>query len=421
MRELLRAGKNYQIALAEDARLDDKLVCVKAIEYEAAHLGTEGYVAGRRAALRAELEFLTLPSTLLPEPFDWLEITSSPIDQAPEPVLVYEHQHGDTLFDHVRERAPRGMQPTRALRIWRELVRFAAEVHQHGYVFRDFDPRHIIIGLDDVIHVVGCGNAVKRDEKLNVFKMNTNPRYTAPEIRREISGRVVRPACDLYSLGCLLTFMLTGVEPMPRPESPLDAEAYDRLRGDASLAGFRLLIARCLQPLAQKRFARAEDLLAFCTPETLPSASTPDFGLLDLPTPWSGPEGMDNRALRSKLSPGPLLSQAPEAVDIANAPTEILQSPITGKRPTPSVADAPTELISPPASTPQTPARTPEAPRQQAAPQDQQTALEKPKETAPEKPPEKTNPILIVVGVVFGFLFILVAGAIALIVVFKPF
>ena len=49
-----------------------------------------------------------------------------------------------------------------------------------------------IVGFDDIFHVVGCGNAVKRGEKMNVYKMNTNPCYTAPEIRHDLSGKVVR-------------------------------------------------------------------------------------------------------------------------------------------------------------------------------------------------------------------------------------
>jgi serine/threonine protein kinase len=139
--------------------------------------------------------------------------------------------------------------------------------------------------------------------------MNTNPAYTAPEIRRELSGKMLRPACDFYSLGCLLAFMLTGVETAgERLESPLEIEGYDKLRSDAMPEGLRLLVTRCLQPLSQKRFQRASDLLAYCAMDRLPTATTEGFGLLNLPAPWSGPEGMDNRALRSRLSPGPLIS-----------------------------------------------------------------------------------------------------------------
>ena len=308
---LLVAGKSYQIALAADTHMDEKQVCVKVIEYAADRLGDAEYVRGRRAALKAEMAFLTLPSHLLPEPLDWLEIAGAGLDgKGGEPALVYEYQHGQTLHELVTRRHPSGMAPARALRILAELVRFAGEIHASGYIFRDFDPRHVIVGFDDILHMVGCGNAVERGEKMSVFKMNTNPCYTAPEIRHELSGKVVRPACDVYSLGCLLSFMLTGIEPRHLPESPLEADAYEQLREELE-PGYRLLVARCLQPLAQKRFSSASAMLPYCAPEQLPEVSDPEFGMMLLPTPWSGPEAHDNRGVRSKLSPGPLISTKP--------------------------------------------------------------------------------------------------------------
>lgn len=313
IKNLLTSGKHYQIALATDTQLEDKLVCAKAIEYEVAHAKDKKYIEGRRQALRDELEFLTTSSPLLPEPLEWISTAQSPVGATPEPVLVYEYQHGSDLYEFVTTRCARGMNPKRALRLFAELVRFAGTIHQSGYVFRDFDPRHIIVGFDDVLHVVGCGNAVKKGSRLNVYKMNTNPCYTAPEIRQELSGQLVRPACDFYSLGCLFSFMLTGIEPRPVVEAPLDARAYDMLR-DANKVplGMKLLIARCLQPLAKNRFARAEQLLLLSTPGTLPGATSDGFGVLSLPTPWSGPGAQDNAASRSQISLGPLISKEGE-------------------------------------------------------------------------------------------------------------
>lgn len=324
IKSLLSAGKNYQIALAQDTHLEGKLVCVKTIEYDVEHIQDPRYVQGRRQALKLELEFLAGPHHMLPEPLDWIEVSESLADAGPEPLLIYEYQHGQTLYEMMREKHPKGMNPNRALRIFAELVKFTGELHAQGYLFRDFDPRHLIVGFDDIIHVVGCGNAVPRDEKLNVYKMNTNPAYTAPEIRREISGAAVRPACDFYSLGALLTFMLTGIEPLGRVEAPLDVDAYEALKRQAP--GLQLLIARCMQPLGQKRFNTAAQLLAFCDMERLPGPTTEGFALMALPQPWDGPEGMDNASLRSKLSPGPLISQRnPEAA--APAPAQEVAQP----------------------------------------------------------------------------------------------
>lgn len=332
IKSLLASGKHYQIALAEDTRLEDKLVCVKTIEYDGKYIADEAYILGRRKALWQEMQFLTLETHLLPEPFDWIQSDESAIGRSPEPVLVYEYQHGETLQELISTKHPDGLAPKRALRIFKELVRFAGTLHEQKHVFRDFDPRHIIIGFDDIIHVVGCGNAVERGEEMNVYKMNTNPRYTAPEIRRELSGKVVRPACDFYSLGCLLSYMLTGYEPTPVAEAPLQPMAYKRLKSDEFPDGLRLLIARCLQPLAQKRFSSAKKLLPFCAPSSVPDAQTEGFGLMDLPAPWSGP-GASTPSDVKPLSPGPLVitkSPQPQAQPQA-APQEAPQDAMVPK------------------------------------------------------------------------------------------
>ena len=304
IKELLFEGRSYQIALATDTWMEDKLVCVKTIVYDAARLQDKVYVASRRKALHQEMQFLALPAHLLPEPLDWIQLDGSVTALEREPVLVYEYMHGETLYDHVISKSPNGMAPARALRIANEIARFLAEIHAADWVFRDLDPRHVIISVDDVIHIVGCGNATPLGHRPNATALVLNPAYAAPEIREEESGQFLRGAADIYSLAALLTFLLTGHEPRERPENPLTREAYDQLSA-MQPPGIALLIARCLQPLAKNRFARAERFLAFCDIETLPTPQTKDFGLLQLPAPWSGAERPENRATASKLSAGP--------------------------------------------------------------------------------------------------------------------
>lgn len=307
VQRLLHAGRSYQIALAEDVLMDDKLVCVKAIAYDAEHLDDTAYVAGRRKVLYAEMAFLAEPVHLLPEPLDWLQIDGSDTVLAREPLLVYEYTHGETLHELITRRHPEGLNPLRALRMIRELAKFLGELHTRKYAFRDLDPRHIVIGYDDVLHVVGCGNAAKMGEAPNATKLDLNAAYTAPEIRGERSGKLLRPAADLYGLGALLSFLLTGEEPRDVVENPLSKAAYEKLT-NLDPPGLTLLVARLMQPLAKKRFGRAEQLLPFTTPEGLPSAKSEGFGLIQLPAPWSGAEAPQGRGARSRLSAGPLIS-----------------------------------------------------------------------------------------------------------------
>ncbi|MBA2665139.1 MAG: protein kinase [Bradymonadaceae bacterium] len=311
--ELLHVGRSYQIVLARDTHLDDKLVCVKAILYDSERTGDADYVGGRRQALREEMEFLTLKSPLLPDPIDWLEIAQSPVGLGDEPLLVYEYQHGQTLFELVSERHPSGLAPLRALRIFTSLARFLSDIHEAGYVFRDLDPRHVIVGFDDIIHVTGCGNATKMGEPPNRHKADLNFAYVAPEARNEVSGQMLRRASDIYSLGALMSFMLTGEEPRPSVENPLNKDAFDRL-SNVDPPGLSLIVARCLQPLAKKRFNHIRQLLPWCDPDNLPTPQSEGFGLILLPAPWTGAESPEtNRAQQSKISAGPLISVPPHA------------------------------------------------------------------------------------------------------------
>lgn len=321
VRELLHVGRSYQIVLAEDTHLEDKIVCVKAILYDNDRISDPDYVKGRRQALREEMEFLTLKSPLLPDPVDWIEIADSPVGLGNEPVLVYEYQHGPTMYELIEERHPHGIAPLRALRIFAALAKFLSDIHEAAYVFRDLDPRHIIVGLDDIIHVTGCGNATKMGERPNPYKADLNFAYVAPEVRNETSGQMLRRAADVYALGALMSFMLTGEEPRASVENPLTKDAFDDL-SNTEPPGISLLVAKCLQPLAKNRFTHMRKLLPYVDPENLPTPTTDGFGLVLLPTPFKGAERPDsqNRALQSKLSAGPLISvernenEAPKAV-----------------------------------------------------------------------------------------------------------
>jgi serine/threonine protein kinase len=307
VRELLFDGGDYQIALAEDVQMDDKLVCAKTIAYESDRTDDKKYVAMRRKALHEELGFLAQPIHLLPEPLDWIQLEESATVLGREPVLVYEYTHGETLYDLVRTRHPGGVAPTRALRIAREVCQFLVHLHRKKWVYRNLDPRHVIVGYDDVIHLVGFGNAMAIGEKPNPTRVSVDSAYIAPEVRKERSGKLLRPAADIYSLGALMSFMLTGEEPRMSVENPLTKRAYDRLN-DVDPPGLALLVARAMQPMAKQRFGRAERMLPYTQMHNLPTPKTDGFGLLQLPAPWTGAERPDSRAARSKLSPGPLIS-----------------------------------------------------------------------------------------------------------------
>ena len=304
--EMLAVGDCYQIVRGETVD-EGRPVCVKAILYEESG---DTYVEGRRAALRAEGDFLeeTAPVEGTPELVDQFETSGLDGEFEAEPVLVYAHQPGPTVYDLVRKETEGGLDTGRARELLESLTEILIGIHTAGWVFRNLDPRHIIVD-DGEVSLVGCGNATRKSERPIPQKMpdEDNP-YVAPEIRSELSGKMLRPAADAYSLGALMSFVLTGEEPRTIVENPLGHDAFERLSNLES-PGLSLIIAKCIQPMAKKRFGNLKRLRPYTTEEGLPDSRTEEFGVLTLPAPFSGGEDPEtNRALRSNLSDGPLIS-----------------------------------------------------------------------------------------------------------------
>jgi serine/threonine protein kinase len=227
--ERLAQGRSFDLWLAQDLHLDGHRAMVKAIRYASAD---PAHVAARRALLEAERDLYLLPPQMLPEPLDWLVVEG-------EPLLVYEHQAGDTLAELVRTRfAAAGLGEARAVRLVRELAHFLEEIHRAGFVLRDLSPDHVLLGLDDVLQVIGLGNACRAGKPHPDDRQKTcrTEGFSAPEVQ---PGRAVGPAADSYSLGALLGFLATGqaAARLPGPLGDLQATCLAAEPGARPKAG----------------------------------------------------------------------------------------------------------------------------------------------------------------------------------------
>lgn len=303
--KLMDEGRSYFIAAGEDTHLEDMKVILKAIRYED-DAGART-VKERREVIDVELEALAVSSPLFPEPIDFLLVDDP--EHGPEPVLVLEFIHGKTLRHEVERTKGKGLDPRRALAIIHELALGLHTLHEAGFAYRDLNPDHIIVGFDDNIHLVGTGNIARIGQRPQAAKIGVSKIWSAPEIRYERSGKFIQPQADVYSLGALLAFMLTAEEPTSLVEAPLNPKAFGRLKTLEPL-GYGLLVARCIQSMAKRRFKNLAVMAEHLTPETLPSNSTRGFSKVTLPQPFTAhAEGdPDNRSTRSKLSQGPLIS-----------------------------------------------------------------------------------------------------------------
>jgi serine/threonine-protein kinase len=110
------------------------------------------------------------------------------------------------------------LDPARAASIVLQAARALAEAHNHGIVHRDIKPENVFIanlgGEDDVVKLLDFGIARihdQADEKLTgTGWVAGTPMYLSPE---GAAGREVGPAGDVYGLGGVLYWTLTGQTP----------------------------------------------------------------------------------------------------------------------------------------------------------------------------------------------------------------
>ncbi len=131
--------------------------------------------------------------------------------------LSMELLHGQTLSEIVKSVGP--LPPRRAIHIAAQICRSLNEAHHAGIVHRDIKPDNIILitvdSDDSVVKVLdfGIAKAVMGDDDVQLTgdgRIIGTPRYMSPE---QILAESLDHRSDIYSLGCIIFEMLTGVPP----------------------------------------------------------------------------------------------------------------------------------------------------------------------------------------------------------------
>jgi serine/threonine-protein kinase len=186
---------------------------------------------------------------------------------------VMEYLPGLSLEQLVKRDGP--LAPARAVRLLRQLCSALREAHAAGLVHRDLKPGNVIVGdrggqrdvakLLDFGLVRACGPA---DDPKRLTRERTilgTPAFMSPE---QAAGEGdVDARSDLYSLGAVTYFLLTGRPPFVRPTAVQTLAAH---LGDppAPLADVRpdvpadvqAVVMRCLEKAPSRRFATAAEL-----------------------------------------------------------------------------------------------------------------------------------------------------------------
>ena len=134
---------------------------------------------------------------------------------------------GDDLRTLVERDGP--LDPERAARVVTQVAAALAAAHARGLVHRDVKPANVLMAGDDHCYLTDFG--LVKDLSATAGPTQTGEilgtlDYVAPE---RIQGGATGPWTDVYALGCVLFFALTGsvVFPLEAPESKLWAHVSE--------------------------------------------------------------------------------------------------------------------------------------------------------------------------------------------------
>jgi len=128
--------------------------------------------------------------------------------------LVLELVEGETLAARLTHASARGLEPSEALAIARQIAEALEAAHERGIVHRDLKPANIAIRRDGAVKVLDFGIAKIAADPADCDATKTREglllgtaAYMSPEQAR---GKTVDKRTDVWAFGCVLFEMLTG-------------------------------------------------------------------------------------------------------------------------------------------------------------------------------------------------------------------
>ena len=192
---------------------------------------------------------------------------------------VMEYLEGLSLADLVREAGP--LPPGRAIYLFRQVCAGLAEAHKFGLVHRDLKPANVFVavrgGEADVAKVLDFGLVkLTRDPGAAALTADLTlagtPQFMAPE--QATCDRSLDARADIYSLGAMLYYTLTGRPPFPGGSAfaVMMAHARDPVEPPSRIrpelpADLVAVVLRCLAKKPDERFPSVKSLseaLASC-------------------------------------------------------------------------------------------------------------------------------------------------------------
>lgn len=185
---------------------------------------------------------------------------------------VMEHLHGSNLKQAITETGP--MLEDRVVFILRQVCNALREAAARKLVHRDIKPSNVFLAQIgerfDVVKLLDFGLvrplAATHDPELSaVNQLKGSPRYMCPE---QAQGQSPDTRGDLYSLGCVAFFLLTGRPPFDQ-ENVLQLVVSHATKTPPTFAEIGVsispeleaIVQRCLKKQPDDRFQSPDDML----------------------------------------------------------------------------------------------------------------------------------------------------------------
>ncbi len=128
---------------------------------------------------------------------------------------VMEYVEGPTLAQYVRKAGP--LKSPDAINIAEEIALGIRSVHNAGFVHGDLKPTNVLLKNERAVKITDFGGAAVRDSFFVPLHSGVvSLHYSAPE--RFVSCIMPTAQSDIYSLGGVLFFLVSGLDPVPAPD-----------------------------------------------------------------------------------------------------------------------------------------------------------------------------------------------------------
>lgn len=227
------------------------------------------------------------------------------INERGQPYMVLDLIEGIDLA-HIRN--DETISLTDVVSIMIQVCDALSHAHEKGIVHRDIKPSNIIVSRDEkgwlkaTLIDFGVAKLVDSSEQATTVtragSIVGSPLYMSPE---QIQSASIAPESDIYSLGCVLYFLLTGSPPFQADTAiatasmhlnnsppPINNETSDQV------AKLEEIVTKCLQKSPSKRFHSTKELrdaLAGVTLHTV-SSESPSTVSVDQTSQGKRPRGV---------------------------------------------------------------------------------------------------------------------------------